>query len=300
MALSRQGYYTMHNGAILYHTNGYDVIACEKCGFYHLDPIPDQDIYSEEYYQKEKPRVLERIKEDLRWWELVYRERFDLFEKIVHWTRRRILDIGSGYGYFLDYAARRGWFAVGMEPSREAGVYSQERGQNVIGKYFTEAIPGNPYDVIHMNEVLEHVPDPRQVLANVRDSLTQGGIVCAVVPNDFNPLQQFDENHWISPPWHINYFSIESLQRIMQETGFQIIHQNVTFPMEFFLFMGDNYINNDEIGRKAHKRRKEFELTLDRLGMNDFKNRLYQAFLSLGIGREILMIGQKNEISNMD
>ena len=45
------------------------------------------------------------------------------------------------------------------------------------------------FDVIHMSEVLEHVPDPIDTLRITYTLLKPGGLLCLSVPNDYNPFQ---------------------------------------------------------------------------------------------------------------
>jgi hypothetical protein len=60
-----------------------------------------------------------------------------------------------------------------------------------------------------------------------------------------------------------------------------------------FLLMGKNYIGNDKLGRESHSMRKSFEMNLAKAKKNHTKRKLYQSFASFGVGREIILIGQK-------
>ena len=119
-----------HSGVVVASANGFDVIECKECGFKHSIPIPTDDelerIYSHEYYTQEKPLYLERYHEDLEWWNTVYTQRYEILEQHLSSQQRRILDIGSGPGYFLLNGKNRGWKVKGIEPSTEAAAYSQD------------------------------------------------------------------------------------------------------------------------------------------------------------------------------
>ena len=56
--------------------------------------------------------------------------------------------------------------------------------------------------------------------------------------------------------------------------------------------MGDDYIDNDQIGKEAHRRRKNFEDLLVKQD-NNLKRKLYLEFAKLGIGREIVLYAKK-------
>jgi len=243
-----------HRGIILDSVNGFDVIECEECLFKHIIPIPQPDelesIYRNEYYSTEKPLYLERHREDLDWWNLAYGGRYDLFETYLPDDRRHILDIGSGPGYFLLHGKRRGWKTKGIEPSRQAAAHSKGLGLDIIEDFFDQKMAKtmDHFDAIHLSEVLEHIPDPAGLLKLIGNILTVGGLVCAVVPNDYNPFQYALQAvcgyrpWWVAPPHHINYFNFESLTYLVERCGFEVLHKESTFQVDMFLLMGDNYI----------------------------------------------------------
>ena len=294
-----------HRGSILDSVKGFDVIECETCGFKHIIPIPSPDelerVYREEYYSVEKPLYLERQKEDLDWWNFVYSLRYATFEKSLPADCRSVLDIGSGPGYFLLHGKTKGWKTLGIEPSAQAAAYSRRMGLEIIEGYFSERIAASlgSFDVVHMSEVLEHVPDPRHILRLAREQLNQNGLVCIVVPNDYNPFQGVlrkildFQPWWVTPPHHINYFDYESITRLLSANGFEVVTLESTFPIDMFLLMGENYVGNDEKGRWCHSLRKTFELNLARANNSELLQKLYQGFVEVGIGREVVVTAKK-------
>ena len=295
-----------HQGIVLDSIKGFDVIECEGCGFKHIIPIPTFEelayVYTEEYYSTEKPLYLERHKEDLDWWSSVYRERYNKFEQHLEIERRRILDVGSGPGYFLLHGKNRGWQTLGIEPSAQAAEHSRGLGLTIVEDFLTEqtARKLELFDVVHMSEVLEHIPDPKGMLKTVASLLQSGGLVCVVVPNDYNPFQKAlrDALHfkpwWAAPPHHINYFNFTSLHRLLESVGFEVIHQEATFPIDIFLLMGDNYVGNDALGRVCHQKRKNFELNLAKAGQTELLHSIYEMISTLNLGREALILGKFN------
>lgn len=294
-----------HAGTVLDSVKGFDVIECEPCGFSHIVPIPGieelDEVYRKEYYSTEKPLYLERYREDLDWWNLTYNERYDKFEEVLAPARRRILDVGSGPGYFLLQGKKRGWETVGIEPSKQAARHSKDLGLNIVEEFLSEdtAEGLGKFDVVHMSAVLEHIPDPGWMIELCKNLLNPGALICIVVPNDYNPFQlalrkacAFDR-WWVAPPHHINYFSHDSLSQLLVKNGFEIVDHTTTFPMELFLLMGDNYVGNDQLGRHCHSKRKAFELNLEKADNSKLKHEMYKALTSLGAGREVQIIAKK-------
>lgn len=117
-----------HRGARLAARNGHEVIACEICGFSHAVPLPDPEAlereYRETYYAEEKPTYLLHAGEDQDWARLAQIDRLDALARLLPANRRRLLDIGSGPGFFVKTAVEQDWQAEGIEPSRQAAAHA--------------------------------------------------------------------------------------------------------------------------------------------------------------------------------
>ena len=298
----------MHGGRLVDEVKGIKIIECTYCGFKHMDPLPDDarlaEIYRKEYYTKEKPTFIERSLEDEEWWTKNYDDRYDFLESELNDGRRDILDIGSGPGFFLKRGMERGWRATGVEPSEEAAGFAASSGVNVINDLLGNAVTGGllkdaSFDAVHLSEVLEHIRDPASLSLSAYKLLRPGGMLCVVLPNDYNPLQEFLRSelgfppYWAAPPHHINYFDKESITSLIERSGFDILHTTATFPMEFFLLMGDDYVGKDEVGRNCHKRRKKLEAALSTKRFKGFKDEWYALMAKYGIGREFILYARK-------
>lgn len=295
-----------HYGEIIDSKDGFDVIECKACGFKHVIPIPTSEeldkLYKEEFYSTEKPTYFKSTEEDLEWWEMTYRNYYKMFEKYCPKKNRRLLEIGSGPGYFLKCGKELDWDVFGFEPSKQAFEYSQKFGVKVINKFFDEKSikEYGKFNVVYMNTVIEHLPDPISIIKMAKKLLRSNGIICIISPNDYNPLQNILRDNlsynpwWVAPPQHINYFDFKSIKNILERLGFEIIESTGTFPMEYFLLSGDNYVGNDKLGRKCHSKRKAFEINMYKYG-NEHLNRIYKNLANDGIGREFVVIGRNNE-----
>lgn len=294
-----------HEGIVVASANGFDVIDCGSCGFKHIVALPSieelEQIYRHDYYSREKPLYIERYREDIDWWNTVYVQRYERLERYMPEGRRRLLDIGSGPGFFLLKGKQRGWQVKGIDPSSQAVEFSRGLQLDIeCGLFSRQTAPElGCFDAINMSLVLEHILDPAAFLALIHASLNDNGLVCIVVPNDFNPFQCVLRNHlgfdpwWVAPPHHINYFDFVSLAGLVEGCGFQVLHKESTFPIDMFLLMGDQYVGSDEIGRACHKKRMNFELALTHGGRSDVLEHLQADFARQGIGREVVLYAKK-------
>jgi SAM-dependent methyltransferase len=294
-----------HGGPLVTRAKGYDVIACAVCGFRHVVPLPEPEElerpYRETYYTEEKPTFLAHAGEDQEWAELAQKDRLDQFERLLPSGRRRLLDIGCGPGFFLKTAKARGWQVLGIEPSRQAAAHARSLGVDVIEGFFNDDTVEQigRFDAVHLNNVLEHVPDPVDMVTRARERLSPGGLLCLNVPNDFTPFQESARDSlslsewWVAPPHHLNYFDFESLIRLVTQTGFEVREKTTSFPMEAFLLMGLDYTKDPALGRACHNQRKRFDLGLEKAGYRDARRAFYRALAEAGLGREAVVIAAK-------
>lgn len=296
-----------HTGPALDTRDGYDVIDCARCGFAHVVPLPTEseakELYAENYYADEKPDYLARAAEDEAWAKLSYVDRLETVEALLMPDRRRLLDIGSGPGYFLKTARERGWDAQGIDPSTQAVAHAREMGIPMTEGLFDDmsAKRLGCFDVITLTNMLEHVPQPRTLIANAAACLTPGGIICVTVPNDYNPLQETIRaaEHvapwWVAPPHHLNYFGFNSLSRLLSRYGLHEISRLTSFPMEMFALMGDLYMGNDALGRACHLKRRRFDESFAKAGTGKARRLFYSALAQAGFGREVILFARKGD-----
>ncbi len=294
-----------HLGAHLGRAGGFDVIACAGCGFRHVLPLPsDEELanaYRHDYYAIEKPLYLEATRRDLDWWRIVYDDRLAALEAELPPDRRRLLEVGSGPGFFLLHAREHGWTPLGVEPSQQAAAHTRDLGIEVVEAFFeaTTAASLGRFDAIQMTNVLEHVPDPLEVLRLAHERLAPGGLVSVIVPNDFNPFQRAARDAcdqppwWIAPPHHLNYFDFDSLAAALARTGFVPLVRSGSFPIDLFLLMGERYVGDDAVGRRCHEMRMRFEQSLETAGRGELRRALYRSLADLGLGREAWIVAKR-------
>jgi SAM-dependent methyltransferase len=143
--------------------------------------------------------------------------------------------------------------------------------------------------------VLEHVPDPADLLTQVTGALAPGGLLIVRVPNDFSPLQADAQralggpDWWVVVPDHVNYFDHASIGHLIEGIGLTVVDRSADFPMEIFLLMGQDYRNDPAVGREVHRRRRRAELALD----PETRRSMGRAWAAAGIGRNAFVVARK-------
>jgi SAM-dependent methyltransferase len=286
-----------HTGPVIARRGATAVIACDTCGWAHLDPLPHElevaQIYGDAYYEEDSSGWLEKDRREQPFWDLEHADKIADWRSILGRETGSVLDVGCSGGLLLEYAEREGWRAEGIEPSGPAVSEARAHGLTIHdGLYQEMDLPPGSFDVVHCKLLAEHIPDPVGYLAWASRLLVAGGVLTIHVPNEFNPLQLAAreelglEAWWVAPPFHLNYFSFESVERLLTSHGYGVAKRDATFPMEWFLLMGENYVVDPQLGASAHRRRMALERRLDALGQ---RRALHAHFAARELGREAIV-----------
>lgn len=195
------------------------ILRCNSCGLVFAEM--DKDLLScidkyacmvdEEYIAEEKgwreasAKVLKRI------------ERYK--------RGRKILDVGCATGFFLDEARRRKWEIYGVEASEWAAKYAIEKlNLNVKkGTLKDAAYPDQFFDVVVMLDMLEHLPDPKDTLLEIRRILKNDGILYISAPNMTSAMSRILRAKWWGiKRFYLYYFTKMTFARMLDACGFKV------------------------------------------------------------------------------
>lgn len=218
------------------------ILVCRKCGLGYSNPRPTEtyklDRY-ESWARQPRPWHAEAHydhRQQLR--------HFGLYKRVMQIIQRRvdrgkILDVGCGGGLFLIFA---GVFAsehnaginslyqaegVGFDPN-EVELARRISGASTRTLAELNHLPDGSYDAITILNVLEHVNQPKPLLAQLRRLLRPGGVLVSVVPN--NALAFWKLRYGLSrqasfaADEHLNHFRKKPLAQLLRETGFAKVH----------------------------------------------------------------------------
>jgi SAM-dependent methyltransferase len=285
-----------HGGPQLAERDGYAVIDCEACGWAHLDPLPDEAelarMYAEGYYEDVSPGWLEKDRAERAYWDLEHADKLADWAALLGAGTGELLDVGCSGGLLIEHAAARGWRAWGIEPSALAVAECRRLGLDVREGRYQDVDLDGAVDVIHAKLVLEHLHDPRDFVAWAHRALRPGGVLCLQAPNELTALQREAQAAlglhawWMAPPFHLNYFDFASLERLVAAGGFAPAGRDATYPMEWFLLAGEDYVRDPALGADCHARRMRLEVGLEKLGE---RRALHRHLAARGLGREAIV-----------
>jgi len=136
----------------------------------------------------------------------------------------RILDVGCSAGAFLAAAVKEGWKATGVEISPDCARAGRERlGLDIrVGTLAEANFPHECFDVIRMNNILEHLPDPMADLSEAGRVLRSGGLLSLATVNGRSLAALLSGKAWryYDPRCHAYIFTPRTLRRMLRAAGF--------------------------------------------------------------------------------
>ena len=219
----------------------YSFVTCQKCNHLYLNNRPRikeiSRLYPSNYatYTKKfaKPNsLLSKLKN------YVLMGRFRTFSKNLP-NDIHLLDIGCGDANFLmairhelpDAQLSGLDWNFGPDIEKEA---ARLKINILLGSIETVNLPQNHFDVITMNQLIEHVWDVDLVLNHCYESLKLGGLLSIETPNpDGWDRIFFRSGAWGGYYWprHLNLFTRPNLSKVVERAGFKVIStQNLLAP----------------------------------------------------------------------
>lgn len=148
--------------------------------------------------------------------------------------RSQLLEIGCAHGGFLQTAAEAGWQVDGIEPSERAAAIARGKGLDVFcGDLQAAKLPNASRQAVVMWMVLEHVPNPRETVAEIARILDSGGVFALSVPNAATWERWMFGRYWLGydAPRHLQIFTARRLKQLVSEQGFtnvRVLYQSGT------------------------------------------------------------------------
>lgn len=162
---------------------------------------------------------------------------------------QRLIDVGAGYGIFLD--EWRKWSPstqlIAVEPSASLAMECRSKGLEVV-ESIVELV-GNSYegfaDLVVCFEVLEHVHEPMDFVKNLMRLARPGGMVfvSTLCINGFDLQMLWNKSTQIFPPHHINFLSVKGFEILFARLG--LVDVSVTTPGKLDVDIVRNALNQD-------------------------------------------------------
>jgi SAM-dependent methyltransferase len=223
------------------HPGLFDIYGCPSCGQAQTTPLlKDEDLSSlyGTYYPRRVIDVDALVKQvgTPAASEAVCRRRREGTDNQGQYLARlgmTVLDYGCGAGASLMEAAALGADAYGIEADPNVKQVVDALGLRIhIGTLDDFPHKDLKFDLIVLNQVLEHIPDPTGLLARLAEMLKPEGKLVLAVPNVGSVFARFFKQAWINwhIPYHLHHFNPDSIRLFLEHCGWRVVSARTITP----------------------------------------------------------------------
>ncbi len=214
---------------VLFEKDGFKHVKCRNCGLVHVNPRLKNPLEHQETFYDNLAASFGDLNERAHHDYTGSRRKRFLKEAAMYLPYNlngRILDIGCGLGGFLKGAAEQGWkYPEGIEIAPQAAEYTSKFFP-VRMKPFEETEYDYYFDVIRLENVIEHVPSPRSIVVSAYKYLRPGGLFVISTPNYRSLSVTLCREKWqyICGADHIYLFAPKTISQLLSKNGFKILN----------------------------------------------------------------------------
>lgn len=220
------------------------IVKCSHCGFIYTNPMPEKESLINSY----TTMVDQLYLEEERGRRLSAQSILDVLKRLK--KKGKLLDFGCSAGFLLDEARKRGWEVYGVELSRWAADYARNKLglANVLQGDFKKAdYPPNYFDAVILQDVIEHLADPKSTLLAIRKILKPDGVICINTPDISSLMSKiFRARWWGIKQAHLCYFKKSSLYKMLNMANYVPIKSRYharTFSLKYWVDKTKDYNN---------------------------------------------------------
>jgi SAM-dependent methyltransferase len=206
----------------------FDYYRCPCCRYIFLHPVPENlaDYYPAAYYFAPPAYTGYPTMEQIRTMAEEERYKIELVRRFV--SAGRLLEIGPSWGTFSYLAKKAGFDTEAIELD---GYCCRFLNDVVKVKAINDpSIPNalknaQPYNVVALWHVIEHLPDPWSALRAMAKALLPGGILVIAAPNPRSVQFRILCRRWhhLDAPRHIQLIPAALLSEEMSSLGFETL-----------------------------------------------------------------------------
>ena len=172
--------------------------------------------------------------------------RYKLFLIKIYLKGNRVLDYGAGSGKFAAFLSKKNFNTSVVEP------YNKEiKNQSLLNINVYEKITDIPksdcYDGITLWHVLEHLPNPEDVLSKIHNILEKKGVLMIALPNINSLDARYYKSYWaaLDVPRHIWHYTMKGINSLVESKGFKLEKKYPLFFDAFYIsYISETYKNS--------------------------------------------------------
>ncbi|MEE2887098.1 MAG: class I SAM-dependent methyltransferase [Planctomycetota bacterium] len=246
-------------GTEMFRDPPYRVLRCAGCSLVYVTPRHNDDalhkLYGEDYWNSNSPKTrgYACYAEEEPLYLRTFRRRLELVRAYIPQGSIRVLDIGCAAGFFLRVMKEEGHDVRGVEVSADIASLAIEHlgAENIHVGFLQQLAPQHPgfepgsFDLVTMWDVIEHVPNPQDLLEQARRLLKPDGVLILETQNVDSRFAGMLGKKWqhFKHEEHLYHFNPKTITRLLADTGYQVVRNTPKF--------GGKYVSLGFIAERA-------------------------------------------------
>jgi SAM-dependent methyltransferase len=158
-----------------------------------------------------------------------FARRFATLRRFLDRARhRRLFEIGCAYGFFLNAVRSEFDTVEGIDISDDAIRHARETlGLRVrLGDLLDQDFDGRQYDVVCLWDTVEHLKAPDVYIDAIAGRMPAGSVIAITTGDIASVNARLKRERWrlIHPPTHLHYFSRDTMRRMLDRLGFDLVY----------------------------------------------------------------------------
>ena len=208
---------------------GYSFLQCRQCQFIfvNLASFNAADYYNNPVYLHDNEgRGYVNYEEDKAPMLPIY---VNLFKRVKFYNAgRRLLDLGTASGYFLEVAHNNGYAAEGIDLNLSAVQEGRKKGRIIKqGDLLESGYSEESFDIITAFDIFEHLPYDvlKENIFMIKKILSKNGVLAIITVNTASWWARIFGKRWHTwlPPEHVSYFNNKNIKLFLENNGFKVL-----------------------------------------------------------------------------
>jgi len=128
-------------------------------------------------------------------------------------TNSRVLDFGCGLGQNIYYLPN----AMGYDISKFGVEFCKNK--NIKATNNLNEVPDEGFDIVISTHVLEHHPNPKEMLEQIFSKLKKGASLILVIPHEVHGIPKFE----LDLNQHLFTWNFQAINNLLITTGFKVV-----------------------------------------------------------------------------
>ncbi|MFA5935776.1 MAG: class I SAM-dependent methyltransferase [Patescibacteria group bacterium] len=207
---------------VLFKKSGGTYVKCRTCSMVYTNPVFTDEALKI-YYTNLDTGQGDIVADENDFYREIYQKGLQAISGIK--SGGTLLDIGCSTGAFLDLAKNAGWTTSGIELGTGEADVAAKKGHAIFTEPIEQVAFEQPFDVMTLWDVFEHIPDGNAFLRTVRSKLRDDGVLFMQIPNSGALAAKVlrDACRMFDGLEHTNLYNPSTIRRMAEACGFKVV-----------------------------------------------------------------------------